>query len=104
MDWIDVTQEMDQLKALVNTVMNFLLYRSLESCPVGAEGAVSQEGFSSLEVGLEIRFVILFTVGVSFLLRVYEIKSLDKPSFATSIVRALFHHLKMAFDRGRNML
>jgi hypothetical protein len=55
MHWIDVTQERDQLRAPVNTVM-------LESCPVAAQGAASQ-CFSSIEAvidtGLEIRFVIL---------------------------------------------
>jgi hypothetical protein len=29
-------------------------------------------------------------MGVSILLRVYQIKSLDKPSFATSIVRVFY--------------
>jgi hypothetical protein len=35
----------------------------------------------------------IFTTGVRILSRVYQIKSLDKPSFATSIVRVLFHEL-----------
>jgi hypothetical protein len=36
---------------------------------------------------------MLLPMGVCILLRVYQIKSLDKASFATSIVRILFRAL-----------
>jgi hypothetical protein len=52
--------------------------------------------FSSVNMNITFNDVLkMFTVGVCILLRVYQIKSLDKPSFATSIVRILFYALFM---------
>jgi hypothetical protein len=48
MDWIDLTQDMEQWRALVNTVMNLQVPqgagKSLSSCTIGC----SQEGLSSM--------------------------------------------------------
>jgi hypothetical protein len=50
-------------------------------------------------------------MGVCILLRVYQIKSLEKPNGSVKIIRnfllnILYYiiHLKTAFDQGRNML
>jgi hypothetical protein len=45
MDWIDLAQNRDQWRALVNTVMN---HKMLGSSRVAAQLAASQEGLSSM--------------------------------------------------------
>jgi hypothetical protein len=50
MDWTDLGQDRDQLRALVNTVMKLLVSQStgnfLSSCTIAA----SQEGLSSIKL------------------------------------------------------
>jgi hypothetical protein len=50
MDWIDVAQDRDQWRALVNTVMNLLVTKMLGNFLVAAQLAASQEGLSSMEL------------------------------------------------------
>jgi hypothetical protein len=35
MDWIDLAQDMDQWRALVNMVMNLQVHKILDSCTIG---------------------------------------------------------------------
>jgi hypothetical protein len=48
MEWIDLTQDRDQWKALVNAVMNHRFHKMLGSSCVAAQLAASQEGLSSM--------------------------------------------------------
>jgi hypothetical protein len=48
MDWIDLTQNRDQRRALVNTVMNLGFHKMPRSSRVPAQWASSQEGISSM--------------------------------------------------------
>jgi hypothetical protein len=43
-DWIDVDQDRDRWRAIVNTVMNLGFHKILEISCVGAQLAASQEG------------------------------------------------------------
>jgi hypothetical protein len=49
-DWIHLAQDRDHCKALVNTVMNFVCHKMMGNSRVGERLAVSQEGFSSIEL------------------------------------------------------
>jgi hypothetical protein len=48
MDWIDLAQDMDQWRALVNTLMNLRFDKMLGNSGVAADLASPQEGFSSI--------------------------------------------------------
>jgi hypothetical protein len=50
MDWIDLAQNRDQWRALVNTVMTFGFHKILGSSRVATQLAVSQEGRSSMKL------------------------------------------------------
>jgi hypothetical protein len=48
MDWIDLAQDRDQWRALVNTVMYIRFHKMLRSSLVAAQLPASQEGLSSM--------------------------------------------------------
>jgi hypothetical protein len=48
MDWIDLAQDRDQRRALVNTVMNSGFHKMLGSSRAAAQLAASQKGLSSM--------------------------------------------------------
>jgi hypothetical protein len=50
MDCIDLVQDRDQWRALVNSVLNLQFHKMLGSSRVGAQLAVSQEGFSFIKL------------------------------------------------------
>jgi hypothetical protein len=51
MDWIDLAQDKDQWRALVNTVMNLRgFHKMLGSSWVAVQLSASQEGISSMEL------------------------------------------------------
>jgi hypothetical protein len=50
MDWIDLAQDREQWRALVNTVMNLVFHKMLGRSWVAAQLAASQEGLSSMRV------------------------------------------------------
>jgi hypothetical protein len=50
MDWIDLAQDRDQWKALVNMVMNLRVHKMLGNSSVAERLAASQEGLSSMEL------------------------------------------------------
>jgi hypothetical protein len=50
MDWIDLSKDMDQWRALVNKVMNLRFHKILGISGVAAKLAASQEGLSSMEL------------------------------------------------------
>jgi hypothetical protein len=50
MDWIDLAQDRDQWRALVNTEMNLRAHNILDNFLVTAQLAASQEGLSSMEL------------------------------------------------------
>jgi hypothetical protein len=49
MDWINLTLDMDQRRALANTVMNFEFHKIFGSSLVAAQPAASQEILSSIK-------------------------------------------------------
>jgi hypothetical protein len=48
MDWIDLAQDRDQCRSLMNPVMNLRLHKILGSSRVVAQLMASQEGLSSM--------------------------------------------------------
>jgi hypothetical protein len=48
MDWIDLAQDRDRWRVLVNTVMNLRVTKMLGSSCVAVQSAASQEGLSSV--------------------------------------------------------
>jgi hypothetical protein len=50
MDWIDLGQDKDQGRALMNMIMNFGFHKVLEHFLVAAQPAASQEGFSYMKL------------------------------------------------------
>jgi hypothetical protein len=50
MDGIDLVQDRDQWRALVNTIMNLQFHKLLGNSSVAAQLAASQEGLSSMEL------------------------------------------------------
>jgi hypothetical protein len=48
MNWVDLTQDRDQWRALINTVMHFRFHKMLGSSRVAAQLAPSQEGPTSM--------------------------------------------------------
>jgi hypothetical protein len=49
MDWIDLAQDRDQCRALVNMVMKLKFHKMFGICWVSAQLAASREGLSSME-------------------------------------------------------
>jgi hypothetical protein len=47
-DWIDLAQNRDQWRALVNMLMNLRVHKMLGSSRVAAQLAASEEGLSSM--------------------------------------------------------
>jgi hypothetical protein len=50
MDWIDLAQDSDQWRALLNMVMNFGFHKMLGSFGVAEGLAASKEGLTSTEL------------------------------------------------------
>jgi hypothetical protein len=49
MDWIDLTQNRDQWRALAKTVMNLRVHKMFGSSRAAAQPPASEEGFSSMK-------------------------------------------------------
>jgi hypothetical protein len=50
MEWIDLAKNMDQWRAVVNTVMTFGFHKMLGNSLVAAQLAASQDGLSCMEL------------------------------------------------------
>ena len=58
MDLIDLAQDRDQQRALVNTIMNLGFHKMLGTSGIVAQLAASEEGLSSMNLGLETNIYI----------------------------------------------
>jgi hypothetical protein len=54
MDWIDLAQDKEQWRTLVNTVMNLRFHKMLGISEVAAQLAASQEGLGSMKLGYSV--------------------------------------------------